>query len=161
MPTQPERTGATPILSAQGVSKSFGSHAVLDDVSLTIRAGERVGVVGVNGSGKSTLARVLAGIEAPDQGTVARRRGAEVAYLSQEPKVDGDKRVRDVVTEGLTAWAEAKARHERASHELARAGLAPSDLESWLEAQTGAAADVERLGGWDRAHQVEAMLAHI
>jgi ATP-binding cassette subfamily F protein uup len=134
---------------------------VLDGVSLTIRSGERVGVVGINGSGKSTLARILAGIEAPDGGTVARRRGTEIAYLTQEPKFDGAKLARQVVLEGLTQWSDAKDRHERATTDLDWHVLSGADLENLLEAQTRAAGDVERLGGWDRMHQVDAMLGHL
>src|SRR4030095_14793818 len=88
---------AVPILSGQNLSKAFGAHSVLDGVSLTIRTGERVGVVGVNGSGKSTLLRILAGLEAPDVGTVARRRGAEIAYLSQEPRFPEASRAHQIV----------------------------------------------------------------
>jgi ABC transport system ATP-binding/permease protein len=149
-----------PILSGQNLSKAFGAHTVLDGVSLTIRTGERVGVVGVNGSGKSTLLRILAGLEAPDVGTVARRRGAEIAYLSQEPKFDPAKRAHEVVLEGLAHWSEAKNRHDKATADLARAE-GDDELHRLLDLQTQAAADVERLGGWDRMHQVDAMLGHL
>ena len=67
------------LLSAQELTKAFGGDPVLDRVSLSIDEGERVGLVGANGSGKSTLARILAGLEAPDTGTVARRRDLEAA----------------------------------------------------------------------------------
>jgi ATP-binding cassette subfamily F protein uup len=149
-----------PILSGQNLSKAFGAHTVLDGVSLTIRTGERVGVVGVNGSGKSTLLRILAGVEPPDTGTVARRRGAEIAYLSQEPRFDAAKRAHEIVLEGLAHWSEAKDRHERATAELARAA-GEEELQRLLDVQTQAAADVERLGGWDRMHQVDSMLGHL
>jgi len=149
-----------PVLSGQNLSKAFGAHAVLDGVSLTIHARERVGIVGVNGSGKSTLLRILAGIEAPDAGSVARRRGAEIAYLAQEPRFDATKRAREIVEEGLAHWSEARARHERVTAELAGA-RGDDALSRLLDDQTHAAADVERLGGWDRVHQIEALLGHL
>jgi ATPase subunit of ABC transporter with duplicated ATPase domains len=78
------------VLAARSVSKSFGDTVVLDRVSLAVVPGARIGVVGPNGIGKSTLLRVLAGIEEPDSGTVAREPpGLSVAYLAQEARAGG------------------------------------------------------------------------
>ncbi|MCC6554587.1 MAG: ABC-F family ATP-binding cassette domain-containing protein [Polyangiaceae bacterium] len=147
-----------PVVNAQDLHKSYGHRAILDGVTVTIRTGERVGLVGVNGSGKSTLARILAGLEQPDSGTVSRRRGAEVASLAQDPVFDPGQSARDVVLAGLEAWHAARARHEQASRALSRGD---GDHDALLEAQSEAAADVERLGGWDMTHRVEAMLGHV
>lgn len=73
-----------PVVNATDLHRSFGDRQVLDGVSLAIHRGERVGLLGRNGSGKSTLGRLLAGVEAPDAGTVARRRDARVVYLSHQ-----------------------------------------------------------------------------
>jgi ATP-binding cassette subfamily F protein uup len=147
-----------PVLAAQDLTKAYGPQTILRGVTLTIRTGERVGLVGNNGGGKSTLARVLAGVEAPDTGTLSRRRGAEVAYLDQDPTFDPALTPRAVVEGGLAAWSDAKARHERASLGLARGH---GDMSALLEEQEAAAADVERLGGWDMMHKVEAILGHV
>ena len=71
-------------LAARNISKSYAAVQVLDDVSLVVSPGDRIGVLGPNGIGKSTLLRVLAGLEEPDDGRVLRH-GA-VAYLQQEPR---------------------------------------------------------------------------
>ena len=71
------------LLQAVGVGKSFGAQLVLDEVSLMVQTGDRLGVVGVNGIGKSTLLKVLLGELAPDQGTVIRAKNLAVAYLAQ------------------------------------------------------------------------------
>src|SRR4051794_2717112 len=71
-------------LVARKISKSFAAVQVLDRVSLVVAPGDRVGIVGPNGIGKSTLLRVLAGLEPPDRGRVAR--GGPVGYLPQEPE---------------------------------------------------------------------------
>jgi ATP-binding cassette subfamily F protein uup len=149
-----------PVLTAQDLHKSYGTRQILSGVSVAIRTGERVGLVGLNGSGKSTLARILAGIEQPDSGTIARRRGAEIAVLEQDPPFIEDQTARDVVLSGLRAWSEAKARYDAAGHELGRGGEGASSAAA-LEAQAEAAADVERLGGWDMMHKVEAILGHV
>ena len=147
-----------PILTAQDLQKSYGPQQILRGVTLTIRTGERVGLVGNNGSGKSTLARILGGVEAVDGGTIARRRGAEVAYLDQDPSFDPTLTPRQIVQGGLAAWSEAKARHERASTALSRGH---GDMAALVAEQEQAAADVERLGGWDMMHEVEAIMGHV
>ncbi len=147
-----------PVLAATDLHKAYGPQQILRGVTLTIRTGERVGLVGNNGSGKSTLARILGGVEAPDTGTLARRRGAEVAYLDQDPQFDPALTPRLVVEGGLAAWSDAMARHERASSTLAKGH---GDMSALLEEQEQAAADVERLGGWDMQHKVLAILGHV
>jgi ATP-binding cassette subfamily F protein uup len=146
------------LLAAHDLKKAFGAHAVLDGATLVIEEGERVGLVGLNGSGKSTLVRILAGLDAPDGGTVARRRGAELGYLEQEPVLDPEQTPRGVVLAGLAAWSEAKARHDAVSAKLSRGD---GDGAKLLEEQASAASDVERLGGWDRMHHVDEVLGHV
>ncbi len=141
-----------PILTANDVARSYGARSILAGVSLALEEGERVGLVGPNGSGKSTLGRILAGVEDADSGSVVTRRGLRVAYLPQEPRFAGDPSAREAVLSGLTEWTAAKARYDEASAALARGEL------DRLGEQTEAAADIERLGGYDRAHQAEAVL---
>lgn len=76
------------ILSAQSVTRSFGAQPVLDDISLTIHEGERVGLIGRNGCGKSTFMKILAGLDEPDSGLVTRRQGLRVGMLAQECELD-------------------------------------------------------------------------
>ena len=71
------------LINLERVSKSYGVRPLLDNVSLGISLGERVGVVGRNGDGKTTLLAVMTGIEAPDSGRVSRNRGVEIGYLHQ------------------------------------------------------------------------------
>ena len=77
-----------PVISARGLAKAYGPQTLFTGLALTVRSGEKVGLLGVNGAGKSTLLRVLAGIEPADEGVVDRRRDASILYLSQEPELD-------------------------------------------------------------------------
>jgi ATPase subunit of ABC transporter with duplicated ATPase domains len=78
-------------LAARRVGKSFGGEVVLEEVSLVVPPRARIGVVGPNGSGKSTLLRLLAGLEAPDSGSVERSPASlTVGYLPQEPDMHPD-----------------------------------------------------------------------
>lgn len=127
-------------------------------MSLTVHAGERVGVVGNNGSGKSTLGRILAGVEESEAGAVARRRGVVVDYLAQEPVLPAGQSVRDVVLGSLARWADAKARHEEATAELSAGG---GDVDVLVARQAAAGEELERLGGWERMHEAEAIIGHL
>jgi ABC-type multidrug transport system ATPase subunit len=72
-----------PALQALGICKDYGPRRVLDDVSLTVAAGEAVAIIGENGAGKSTLMRLCAGLMAPDAGSVSV--SGAVGYCPQEP----------------------------------------------------------------------------
>jgi ABC transport system ATP-binding/permease protein len=101
------------LISCDAVSKAYGVRIILDGVSLGVQRGDRVGVVGRNGDGKTTLIRVLAGLEAPDEGRVTRNRGLRVALLAQHDVLDPERTVTDVVLGG-------RAEHEWAGDPMAR-----------------------------------------
>jgi ATP-binding cassette subfamily F protein uup len=149
-----------PVLDATELSRTLAGRPILDRVTLTIRRGEKVGLVGRNGSGKSTLGRVLAGLDDVDGGRIARRRGARVAYLEQEPRFEAGRSVRDVVLESLGAWSEARQRYEALADALASA-VEEADQARLSEAMAEAADALERAGGWEREHEAEATIGHL
>ncbi len=144
------------VLSARGVSKSFGVNAVLKDVSLTLQQGERMGLVGVNGCGKSTLMRMIVGLETPDGGELSVARGARVGYLAQQSMVQSgasvwdelqrvyepvfamEARLRELENEMASAH-EDKPRFERLSSEYDRllAAFEEADGYSWKSMVSG------------------------
>ena len=90
---EPAPCGKTP-LSAQSLSKSYGSLEIFTDVDLAIDRGSRVVVLGLNGAGKTTLLRMLAGNTAPDTGGVVYGHGAKIGYFAQEHEIlDGERTV--------------------------------------------------------------------
>lgn len=90
------------IFSMVGVSKTFPPHKqVLKDIYLSFFYGAKIGIIGLNGSGKSTLLKIIAGIDKEYQGEVVSDKSFSVGYLEQDPKLDSDKTVIDVVREGV------------------------------------------------------------
>jgi ATP-binding cassette subfamily F protein uup len=88
------------LINLERVSKSYGVRPLLDDVSLGISVGERVGIVGRNGDGKTTLLEVMTGLEQPDSGRVSRTRGIEIGYLHQGDELVDTHSVREAVLGG-------------------------------------------------------------
>ena len=78
------------LLSAEHISKNYGTKQLLHDVSLYLDEGQKIGIIGVNGTGKSTLLKILAGAEEPDEGTLARDPNIQVSYLPQNPDMTED-----------------------------------------------------------------------
>ena len=77
---------SVPVLTATNITHAYGDHLILDEVSLTVEPGERIGMVGRNGAGKSTLLKIMAGRLTPDAGLVTVQKGSRVAFLAQDPE---------------------------------------------------------------------------
>lgn len=89
------------LLSCQNISKTFGSHAIFDGVSLGLCDGDRAGMIGPNGSGKSTFLKILAGLEIADHGEITRRNSLKVGYVAQKEAFDSDASVAAVLSQAL------------------------------------------------------------
>lgn len=85
------------LLSAEHISLNFGLKQLLDDVTLYLNEGDKIGIIGINGTGKSSFLRVLAGQQVPDSGTVSRDPNVQVCFLSQNPKMDPEATVLEQV----------------------------------------------------------------
>ena len=114
------------LLSAENITKSYGTRVLLDGADLYLNTGEKLGVIGVNGAGKSTLLRILAGAEEPDGGTVARDPNVRLEYLPQNPVFEGRRTVLEQVFAGLSPEARELAEYE-AKTILTRLGVSRFD----------------------------------
>lgn len=90
-----------PIMTIKEVKLSFGPHELFSDVELYINRGDKISLVGRNGSGKSTLLKVIAGIIEPDSGEMFVQPGTKIAYMPQDPNIQGYKTLKEVVLSGL------------------------------------------------------------
>jgi ATP-binding cassette ChvD family protein len=137
---------------------------ILKDISLSFFPGAKIGVLGLNGAGKSTLLRIMAGVDKEFTGEARPQPGINIGYLPQEPQLDPDKTVREVVEESVAhiknaqarldevyaAYAEPDADFDKLAAEQAKleAILASSDAHA-LETKLEIAADALRLPPWD------------
>lgn len=102
------------LIRLQNVNKQFGERILLDDVTLELNSGQRVGLVGPNGAGKTTLFKLIAGITNPDSGSITSSRGMKIGYLPQDPDVGLNHTLHDEV---LSAFADVLAIEQR-MHEV-------------------------------------------
>ncbi len=111
------------LLVLEHIYKDFGARPLLEDVSLGVQAGEKIGIVGVNGTGKSTLLKILAGLEEPDRGTVTKGNSVSLAYLPQTPVFSPDASLLDYVLEEAAPEEESWDTETRARELLTRLGF--------------------------------------
>jgi ATP-binding cassette subfamily F protein uup len=125
-----------PIINAQGISKSFGSTVLFQNISFTVSEGDRIGLIGPNGSGKSTLLRILAGDEDLDSGEIAVRKRVRLTCVLQDSKFASGDTVRSVVEKALErASVSTTERGTRFAETLGRAGF--DELETPATALSG------------------------
>ncbi|MBN8948133.1 energy-dependent translational throttle protein EttA [Rhodanobacter sp. UC4437_H4] len=153
------------IYTMNGVSKIVPpKRQIIKDISLSFFPGAKIGLLGVNGAGKSTVLRIMAGVDTDFQGEARAQPGTKVGYLAQEPDLNPDKTVREVVEEGVAEILDAQKRLEEVYAAYAEDGadfdalakeqeklenlLAANDAHA-LERQLEVAADALRLPPWD------------
>ena len=155
-PRLPARFQSMSLITLEEVTKGFNDRVLLDGVSFAVGEGERVGLLGANGSGKSSFLRILAGVDLPDDGRRALKRGLRLGYLEQDPDLDPDWTVREAARAGLAEHTRVLA--EVQSLHAALAEASGSELDALLSRQSGLEAELERLGGYDVEHRVESTL---
>jgi energy-dependent translational throttle protein EttA len=130
----------------QGLTKSYPTRKVLDNVHLSFYPDAKIGVLGVNGSGKSTLLRIMAGLDKEYNGEAWVAEGARVGYLEQEPQLDPKLSVRDNVMLGV---AKQKAILDRYNE------LAMNYSEETADEMTKLQDEIESAGLWDLDSKVD------
>jgi ATP-binding cassette ChvD family protein len=141
------------IFSMSGLSKSYNNNnkQVLKDIYLSFFYGAKIGIIGLNGSGKSTLLKIIAGVEKQYQGDVTFSDGYKVGYLEQEPKLDENKTVIEIVKEGMQEAVDALAEYNAINDAFGLPeNYEDADKMEKLMKEQGVLQDkIEVLGAWD------------
>ena len=138
------------IFSMNGVGKVLpnSNKVILKDIYLSFFYGAKIGIIGLNGSGKSTFLKIIAGVEPSFRGEVVWAPGYSVGYLEQEPQMDPDKTVLEVVQEGVQEVMDALQEYNDISMQF----LEPMDddkMNALIERQGELSEKIDHLGGWD------------
>lgn len=142
------------IYSMMKVSKSYQGRQVIKDISLSYFYGAKIGVLGLNGSGKSTLLRIMAGVDQAFEGRAALSPGYTLGFLEQEPVLDPDKTVREVVEEGLQETVDLVREYNAISERFAEA-LSGEEMDELMARQGELQEKIDHLDAWDLDSRLE------
>jgi ATP-binding cassette ChvD family protein len=143
------------IFSLVGVGKVYPpKKQVLRDMYLGFYYGAKIGVLGLNGAGKSSLLKIIAGVDPNYVGEVTRSKGYTVGLLEQEPQLDQNKTVKEVVEEGRAEVIALLKDYEAVSNKLGD-NVSPDEMEKLLEKQSGLQEKIEAVNGWELEHELE------
>jgi ATP-binding cassette subfamily F protein uup len=135
------------IISASEVTVRYNERAVLDDITLGIQEGDRIGLVGRNGCGKTTFLKILAGLQAPDSGEISRQRELAASYLPQDFMLDATKNIQENIRDGARHVLDLIAEFESLPHDSKR----HEHLEHRISA----------LEGWTLDRRIEVAMSHL
>lgn len=138
-----------------GVSKTFPPHKkVLNNIYLSFFYGAKIGIIGLNGSGKSTLMKIIAGVEKSYEGEVVFSPGYTVGYLEQEPQLDDNKTVREVVEEGVQEVVDLLKEYEAVNARFAEP-MSDDEMNKLIEKQGELTDKLEHLDAWNLDSKLE------
>ncbi len=141
------------IFSMIGLSKVYKpSKTVLKDIYLSFYYGAKIGVLGLNGAGKSSLLRIIAGIDQDYIGQITSNKDVTFGYLSQEPEMDHNKTVKEIVEEGVQETVNLLKEYESIS---AQFGDPDADFEILMEKQAKLQEKIDHANAWDLDSKLE------
>ncbi|GAL82858.1 putative ABC transporter ATP-binding protein [Sporocytophaga myxococcoides] len=145
----------TIIFSMAGVSKIIPpKRQIIKDIYLSFFYGAKIGVLGLNGSGKSTLLKIIAGIDKDFQGDLAFSPGYSVGFLEQEPKLDPEKTVKEIVEEGVQEVVDLLKEFEEINLKFGEP-LSDDEMTKLIEKQGGVQEKLDQFNAWDLDSKLE------
>ncbi len=142
------------IFSLVNVGKVYPpKKQVLREIYLGFYYGAKIGVLGLNGSGKSSLLKIIAGVDPNYTGEITRSKGYSVGLLEQEPQLDPNKTVKEVVEEGKAELVALIHEYEAVSNKIGEVG--PDEMEKLLDKQAQLQEKIEAANGWELENQLD------
>jgi sulfate-transporting ATPase len=142
------------IYSMIGVSKYHDKKAVLKDIYLSYFYGAKIGVLGLNGSGKSSLLRILADVDKDFNGKTILSPGYTVGFLEQEPLVNEEKTVREIVEEGVREVVDLISEYNRINEQFSEP-MTDEQMNALIERQGKVQEKLDTLDAWDLDSRLE------
>lgn len=142
------------IYSMIKVSKYYDNKPILKDISLSYFYGAKIGVLGLNGSGKSTLLKILAGIDKEFNGETHLAPGHRVDYLEQEPVLDPDKSVKDIVEEGVQDTVDLLKEFNEINEKFSEP-MSDDEMQKLIDRQAFVQDKLDHLNAWDLDSRLE------
>ena len=146
------------IFSMYRVGKTFPPHRqVLKDISLSFFLGAKIGIIGLNGSGKSTLLKIIAGLEKEYQGEVTFLPGYSVGHLSQDPLLEENRTVREIVEEGMKDTIDIIKEYEKINNSFGEPEVYenPEKMQQLMDRQAVLQEKIDDSDGWNIEHKLE------
>jgi energy-dependent translational throttle protein EttA len=143
------------IFSMVGVTKTFPPQKrVLNNIYLSFFYGAKIGIIGLNGSGKSTLLKIIGGIEKSFQGEVVFSPGYTVGYLEQEPQLDGNKTVKEIVEEGVKDVVSLLRQYDEVNAKFAEP-MSDDEMTKLIDLQGDLTEKIDNIDGWNLDSKLE------
>lgn len=142
------------MLTVENISKTYGEKQLFDHISFTISEKERIGLIGINGTGKSSLLKIIAGLDAPDDGKIITAKDYSITFLAQQPELDPNKTVLEQVYHGDAPILKLMRDYEQT---LLKLNISPNDTkvqEELFQLQK----QMDALNAWDASTNAKSIL---
>ncbi|MCM1992127.1 ABC-F family ATP-binding cassette domain-containing protein [Oceanirhabdus seepicola] len=142
------------LITLENISKSYSEKVLLENISLGINEGEKIGIIGINGTGKSTLLKIIAGTEYADKGTITKKNNIVIEFLSQNPDFDMNATVIEQVFRGNSREMQVLRQYEGL---LNKTDLSSEEKNKMIKMQD----EINNLNLWDKEAEAKSILTRL